>query len=58
MCDILGFHSTPSLGRYFGIPINHMARTQDFGYIIERVQSRLAGWKSNLLSFAGRLVLT
>ena len=58
MCDILGFHSTPSLGKYFGIPINHSARTQDFGYIIERVQSRLAGWKSNLLSFVGRLVLT
>ena len=58
MCDILGFHSTPSLGKYFGIPINHSARTQDFGYIIEWVQSRLAGWKSNLLSFIGRLVLT
>ena len=58
MCDILGFHSTPSLGKYLGIPIKHSARTQDFGYIIERVQSRFAGWKSNLLSFAGRLVLT
>ena len=58
ICDILGFHSTPSLGKYFGIPINHSARTQDFGYIIEWVQSRLAGWKSNLLSFTGRLVLT
>ena len=58
MCDILGFHSTPSLGKYLGIPIKHSARTQDFGYIIEQVQSRFAGWKSNLLSFAGRLVLT
>ena len=58
MCDILGFHSTPSLGKYLGIPIKHSARTQDFGYIIERVQSRFARWKSNFLSFAGRLVLT
>ena len=58
MCDILGFHSTPSLGKYLGILIKHSTRTQDFGYIIERVQSKLAGWKSNLLSYSGRLVLT
>ena len=31
---------------------------QDFVYIVERVQGRLAGWKVNLLSFVGRLVLT
>ena len=31
---------------------------QDFGYTIERMQNRLARWKENLLSFAGRLVLT
>ena len=58
MCDILGFHSTPSLGKYLGILIKHSTRTQDFGYIIEGVQSKLAGWKSNLLSYSGRLVLT
>lgn len=45
MCDILGFHSTPSLGKYLGIPIKHSAVTQDFGYIIEQVQSRLVGSK-------------
>lgn len=58
MCDILGFHSTPSLGKYLGVMIKHSTMAQDFGYIIEQVQSRLVGWKSNLISFAGRLVFT
>ena len=58
MCDTLGFWSTPSLGKYLGFPIKHSAMPQDFGYIVERVQSRLARWKANLLSFAGRLMLT
>ena len=56
--DILGFRSTPSLGKYLGFPIKHSAISQEFGFIIERVQTRLAEWKANLLSFAGRLVLT
>ena len=58
MCETLGFWSTPSLGKYLGFPIKHLALPQDFGYIVERVQGRLAGWKANLLSFARRFVLT
>lgn len=56
--DLLGFRSTPSLGKYLGFPIKHPSVPQDFNFIIERMQSRLAGWKANLLSLAGRLVLT
>lgn len=58
MCNILGFHSTPSIGKYLRIQIKHSAVAQDFGYIIKRVQSKLAGQKANLLSFSRRLVLT
>ena len=58
LCEILGFRSTPSLGKYLGFPIKHSSMRQDFGFIIERVQKRLTRWKANLLSFAGRLVLT
>lgn len=39
-------------------PIKHSGTPQDFGYILERVQGRLAGWKANLLFFARMLVLT
>ena len=58
LCEILGFRSTPSLGKYLGFPIKHLGTPQDFGHIIDRIKSKLAGWKANLLSFAGRVVLT
>ena len=58
LCKILEFRSTLTLGKYLGFPIKHLGISQDFGFIIERIQSRLAGWKANLLSFVGRLVLT
>ena len=58
LCEILGFRSTPSLGKYLGFPIKHTGTPQDFGFILERIQGKLAGWKANLLSFAGRTILT
>ena len=58
LSDILGFRFTPSLGKYLGFPIKNSAIPQNFRFIIERVQSRPAEWKANLLSFDGRLVLT
>ena len=56
--DVLGFRSTPSLGKYLGFPIKHKGSQQDFGFILDRIQSKLVGWKANLLSPAGRVVLT
>ncbi|XP_050242423.1 uncharacterized protein LOC126691393 [Quercus robur] len=57
-CDILGFASTPSLGKYLGIPIKHPGSSpQEFNFILDRVKNKLAGWKANLLSLAGRAVL-
>ena len=58
LCSTLGYRSIPALGKYLGFPIKHTSDPHDFGFVIERVQSRLAGWKSHFLSFAGRLVLT
>nr|XP_023900980.1 uncharacterized protein LOC112012837 [Quercus suber] len=56
--DILGFHSTPNLGKYLGFPIKHRgASNQDLNFILERVKQKLARWKANLLSLAGRTVL-
>lgn len=56
--EILGFRSTPSLGKYLGFPIKHTSTPQEFGFILDRIQSKLEGWKANLLSFAGRTILT
>ena len=58
LCNILEFRSTPSLGKYLIFPIKHTSIPQDFGAIVERVQNWLAGWKTHLLSFAGRVVFT
>ena len=56
--DILGFQSTPSLGKYLGIPIKHQgASSQDFNFVLDRVKQKLVGWKANLLSMVGRAVL-
>ena len=58
LCDILGFASTASLGKYLGFLIKHPgATTQDFNFILHRVKQKLAGWKANMLSLAGWAVL-
>ena len=58
LCDILGFRSTPNLGNYLGFPIKHHGgRNEDLNFILERVKQKLAGWKANLLSLAGRAIL-
>ena len=56
--DILGFTPTSNLGKYLGFPLKHPGnRRQDFSFVLDRVKKKLAGWKVNLLSMAGRMVL-
>ena len=58
LSDILGFQSTPNLGKYLGFPIKHRdASNQDFNFVLDKVKKKLAGWKANLLSLVGRSVL-
>ncbi|KAL0005698.1 hypothetical protein SO802_013259 [Lithocarpus litseifolius] len=58
LSSILGFNSTTNLGKYLGFPIKHPGRQgHDFGSILDRVKKKLAGWKANLLSMAGRMIL-
>ncbi|KAL0005366.1 hypothetical protein SO802_012927 [Lithocarpus litseifolius] len=58
LCGIMGMRSTPNLGKYLGFPLKQPgSSSQDYNFVIERVQAKLAGWKGNLLSFAGRIVL-
>ncbi|XP_010484806.1 PREDICTED: uncharacterized protein LOC104763089 [Camelina sativa] len=47
------------LGKYLGMPILHKRiKKETFRQVIERVNSRLSGWKGRFLSFAERLTLT
>ena len=42
-CAILGFQSTPNLGKYLGIPIkNPGSSSQDFNFVLEQVKQKLA----------------
>ena len=58
LSSILGFSATTNLGKYLGFHIKHSGRQRhDFGAILDRVKKKLAGWKANMLSMAGRMVL-
>lgn len=57
--DASGIKSTRDLGKYLGMPVlQKRINKNTFGEVLERVSSRLAGWKGRCLSFAGRLTLT
>ena len=54
----LGFQQTDSLGRYLGVPLlSSRGSSNTYKYILERIRSKLAGWKRNSLSLAGRITL-
>ena len=58
LCDNLGFVSTTNIGKYLGIPLKHPGSSSlDFNFILDRVKNKLASWKANLLSPAGRAIL-
>lgn len=45
-------------GKYLGFPLlTGRVRKSDFGYILDKVNSRLAGWKGKLLNRTGRVTL-
>lgn len=46
LCDIMGMRSTLNLGKYLGFPLKQLgSSSQDYNFVIERVQAKLAGWK-------------
>ncbi|CAN1127155.1 Putative ribonuclease H protein At1g65750 [Linum perenne] len=56
--NLLGIAATPDLGRYLGVPILHGRVTKHtYDYLLDRLDSRLAGWKADNLSLAGRVSL-
>ena len=58
LSEVLGIHSTPNLSKYLGFSIKHPgSSSQDFNFVVERVQNTLQGWNASLLSMAGRVVI-
>ena len=57
--DESGIKGTKELGKYLGMPVlQKRINKETFGTVIERVSSKLAGWKRRFLSLAGRITLT
>ena len=47
------------MGKYLGMPVlQKRINKETYGEVIEKVSSKLAGWKSRFLSLAGRITLT
>lgn len=55
---IMNFKHNFTIGKYLGFPLlSGRVTNADFSYIIDKVNSRLAGWKGRFLSRAGRVTL-
>ena len=55
---ICGSPLTGDLGKYLGMPLIHSRVSKNtYSDLVDKVQSRLAGWKSKILNIAGRVTL-
>ena len=58
VCDKLGIRVMHDIGKYLGFPLRHRGAAHNpYKFIVEKVMSKLPGWKAKYLSFAGRTVL-
>ncbi|OMO94467.1 reverse transcriptase [Corchorus capsularis] len=56
--SVLGFRKVHNLGIYLGQPLlEKKGNKGDYSYLIDKMRSRLAGWKAKKLSLAGRSTL-
>ncbi|CAN1145981.1 Putative ribonuclease H protein At1g65750 [Linum perenne] len=54
----MGIAATQDLGRYLGVPLFHgRVNRNTYDFLLTRLDSKLAGWKANNLSLAGRVTL-
>ena len=58
VCNTLGIPRTDDFGRYLGVPtINGRVSGATFQSVLNRIDSRLAGWKAKCLSLVGRITM-
>ncbi|CAN1135031.1 Putative ribonuclease H protein At1g65750 [Linum perenne] len=54
----MGIRATQDLGHYLGVPLLHGRITRNtYEFLLTRLDDKLAGWKANTLSLAGRVTL-
>ncbi|KAL5558526.1 hypothetical protein UlMin_034737 [Ulmus minor] len=54
---LMGFDKISTSSAYLGLPLFRSGRSKDFNFLVKKLDSKLAGWKSRVLSKAKRLVL-
>ncbi|KAL5559912.1 hypothetical protein UlMin_036123 [Ulmus minor] len=52
---LMGFDKISTSSAYLGLPLFRSGRSKDFNFLVENLDSKLAGWKSRVLSKAKRL---
>ncbi|KAL5563120.1 hypothetical protein UlMin_032867 [Ulmus minor] len=57
IATLMGFDKIPTSSAYLGLPLLRSGRSKDFNFLVEKLDSKLDGWKSRVLSKAKRLVL-
>nr|XP_009784753.1 PREDICTED: uncharacterized protein LOC104233125 [Nicotiana sylvestris]XP_016498758.1 PREDICTED: uncharacterized protein LOC107817444 [Nicotiana tabacum] len=58
LARILTIKPSLSFGKYIAFPVFHKRPTnRDYQFIIDSMQSKLAGWKTHFLNMAGRTIL-
>ncbi|CAN1726093.1 Putative ribonuclease H protein At1g65750 [Linum perenne] len=56
--EIMVIATTQNLGRYLGVPLLHgRINRNTYDFLLTRIDNKLAGWKANNLSLAGRVTL-
>lgn len=56
--SVLNFDTTNDLSSYLRVPIITGRKGKEtYAFIIDKVRSKLAGWKAKTVSFAGRITL-
>ncbi|KAL5541503.1 hypothetical protein UlMin_009213 [Ulmus minor] len=54
---LMGFDKISPNSSYLGLPLFRSGYVKDFHFLLEKLESKLAGWKSRVLSKAKRMVL-
>ncbi|KAF7824263.1 ribonuclease H [Senna tora] len=56
--NILGAHTSNKLGKYLGVQVDARINSEDaFKEMMDKIESKLTGWKAKLLSQSARLTL-
>ncbi|KAL5573075.1 hypothetical protein UlMin_022672 [Ulmus minor] len=55
--SMMGFSHIAPNSTYLGLPLFRSGRSKDFNFLVEQLDSKLAGWKARTLSKAKKLIL-